>query len=93
MRLHNDIHKALYSKCYTVGIFIDLEKAFDMIWHEGLLQKLRKIGIQDEMYERISQYLQDRTIQVRVGNELSERVRLENGTPQGSVLSPILFSK
>ena len=43
------------------------------------------------MYEWISQFLKDRTIQVRVGKELSERVRLENRTPQGSVLSPILF--
>ena len=91
MRLQDDIHKSLQSKSNTIGIFIDLEKAFDMIWRDGLLQKLRNIGINGNMYKWITEFLTNRTIQVRIGNELSGKAKLQNGSPQGSVLSPILF--
>ena len=91
MRLQDDINKAIHTKGHTIGIFIDLEIAYDMIWKDGLLYKLRKLGIENEMYRWIDKLLTDRTIQVKVGNELSDVIRLENGTPQGSVLSPVLF--
>ena len=91
MRIQDDVNKALRTKSNVVGLFIDLEKAFDMVWKDGLLQKLRNIGIQKRMHDWIEDFLTDRTIQVRVGNQLSRKVRLENGTPQGSVLSPVLF--
>ena len=62
-----------------------------MVWKDGLLQKLRNLGITNRMHDWIADFLSDRTIQVRVGIELSTKKTLENGTPQGSVLSPILF--
>ena len=91
MRLQDDINKAIHTRGHTIGIFIDLEKAYDMIWKDGLLYKLRKLGIENEMYRWIDDFLTDRTIQVKIGNELSDVIKLENGTPQGSVLSPVLF--
>ena len=91
MRLQDDINKAIHTKGHTIGIFIDLEKAYDMIWKDGLLYKLRQLGIENEMYNWIDDFLTDRTIQVRIGNELSDVIKLENGTPQGSVLSSVLF--
>ena len=91
MRIQDDVNKALRTKSNVVGLFIDLEKAFDMVWKDGLLQKLRNIGIRKRMHDWIEDFLTDRTIQVRVGNQLSRKVRLENGTPQGSVLIPVLF--
>ena len=91
MRLSDDINKSIHTKGSTVGIFVDLEKAYDMIWKDGLLHKLKNIGIRNEMYIWIENFLSQRTIQVKVGNELSDTINLDNGTPQGSVLSPVLF--
>ena len=91
MRLQDDISNTLHNKGHTLGVFIDLEKAFDMLWRDGLLYKLRKIGVCSNMLGWISDFLSNRTIQVRIGSELSERVQLQNGSPQGSVLSPILY--
>ena len=91
MRLQDDINKSIHTKGHTIGIFIDLEKAYDMLWRDGLLHKLQKLGIHNEMYSWIKDFLSHRTIQAKVGNKLSEVVQLENGTPQGSALSPVLF--
>ena len=62
-----------------------------MLWREGLLHKLSKLGIRGNMYEWINGFLSDRRVRVKVGSCLSDEYRLENGTPQGSVLSPLLF--
>ena len=91
MRLQDDINKSIHTKGHTIGIFVDLEKAFDMIWKKGLMHKLKMLGIYKQMYDWIEDFLTDRTIQVRVGTELSDIIKLQNGTPQGSVLSPLLF--
>jgi ribonuclease HI len=62
-----------------------------MIWKDGLMHKVRNLNITDNMYSFIKDFLSNRTIQVKVGDDLSDTVELENGTPQGSVLSPLLF--
>ena len=52
---------------------------------------LKNMGINGKMFTYIKQFLSNRTIQVRVGNTLSGTHTLKNGTPQGSIISPILF--
>ena len=42
MRLQDDIHKSIQAKNHTIGISVDLEKAYDMIWKDGLMYKLKK---------------------------------------------------
>lgn len=91
MRLQNDIQNSINHCEYTIGIFLDFTKAYDMLWKDGLLSKLSKYDIKGNMYKWIENFLTDRTFQVRVSNVLSDRFKLENGTPQGSVVSPILF--
>jgi len=59
---------------------------------EVLLSKLLSYGISDRMFNFIRSFLSNRTFQVRFGSTLSMTKRLENGTLQGRVLSPILFS-
>lgn len=73
-------------------MFLDIEKAYDMLWREGLLIALYDAGIRGRMFNWIRNFLSNRTIQVRVGSELSEELEIENGTPQGSVISPVLFN-
>ncbi len=70
-------------------VFFDIEKAYDTLWREGLLIKLNKIGIGGRMYNWILDVLFERSFQVRVGEEMSASYDILNGTPQGSVISPI----
>ena len=75
-----------------IGIFLDIEKAYDMLWRQGLLMKLRKHKIPQGIYNVLKSFLSNRSIQVKVKNTLSKEVVLENGVPQGSILSPLLFN-
>ena len=91
LRLHTDASNSIKNKSNTLAIFLDFSKAFDLMWHEGLMYKLREKGITGNTYNFIKHFLQDRTIQVRVGASLSDVHKINMGTPQGSVLSPLLF--
>ncbi|KAK7899409.1 hypothetical protein WMY93_020262 [Mugilogobius chulae] len=90
--LENEVRRAQKNQEAVLAVFFDVEKAYDMMWREGLMIKLRKIGVKGRMFLWIQSFMNGRTIQVRVGNELSRCVEVENGTPQGSVISPLIFS-
>ncbi len=70
-------------------MFFYIEKAYAM---ERLLIKLNKLGIGGRMYNWVLDFLFDRTIEVRVGKDFSGMHPVENGTPQGSVCSTLLFN-
>ena len=91
MRLADDVHNSVNNKLYTLSSMIDLKRAFDLVWHDGLLFKMTQLGLDGNIFKWVKDFLTERTIQVRVGTELSSVRRLENGTPQGSVISPLLF--
>ncbi|XP_046542833.1 uncharacterized protein LOC124253160 [Haliotis rubra] len=91
-RLENDIRLAQVKKQYLAAVFLDFSKAFDMVWHDGLLQKLENVGVQGKLANYVQSFLQERSISVLVGDHLSDRHRLDNGTPQGSIISPTLFN-
>ena len=91
-RLREEITETCKRKKWkTVAFSLDVEKAFDSVWHDGLRYKLRELGLPEVSCRLLSSFLTDRTISVRVNSELSTPVKLEAGTPQGSVLSPLLF--
>jgi len=92
LRLHAIIHKSLANKHNVLAVFVDVEKPFDMVNKTGLYLKLLTSGITGRMFQFIRAFLSNRTFQVRVGSTLSVTKLLENGTPQGSVRSPVLFS-
>jgi len=79
------------NKHNVLSVFIDIEKVYDMVNKEVLLSKLLSYGISGRMFHFIRSFLSNRTFQVRIDSTLSMTKRLENGTPQGSVLNPILF--
>ena len=91
IRLQDAINKYNHNKGFTVGVFIDFQSAFDMMWQTGLLVKLRNHGITGNIFSFIKNFLAHRTIQVKVGSALSEKYVIENGTAQGSIISPLLF--
>ena len=92
IRLETDIRKALAMKEVLVAVFFDIEKAYDMLWKEGLMIQLKKLGVGGRLFNWILSFLFGRTIQVRVGADVSTVTEVQNGTPQGSVISPVLFN-
>ena len=91
-RLTEEIKEASkHQKWFTTAFSLDVEKAFDSVWHNGLKYKLYSLGLPDGMCRLLSSFLHERTISVRIHPALSPPVPLQAGTPQGSVLSPLLF--
>lgn len=74
------------------AIFIDIEKAFDKVWHKGLLHKLDQLRIPAYLGKWIQNYLSSRYFKIKIGKIFSEFKVIEAGVPQGSVLGPILFN-
>lgn len=72
-------------------IALDIKKAFDCVWHRGLLMKLSSFGIHGDIYGWISSFLADRHQAVVLDGHTSSSKTLSAGVPQGSVLGPLLF--
>ena len=85
------IEDGLQDKQHTLTVWIDLEKAYDKVWKDGLRRKLQKSGVTGYMYQWISQYLNNRKARVHVNGSYSRKKTLREGVPQGGVLSPTLF--
>ena len=75
----------------TIGVFIDLKKAFDTVDNNILLSKLQCCGIRGLALEWIKSYLFNRRQYVCYNNSISEFKEIKCGVPQGSILGPILF--
>ncbi len=76
----------------TYAVFLDVAKAFDTTWIQGLLYKIGGKGITGKTLGWLNNLLRGRTYCVRVGDQFSEDRPLKVGVPQGSPLSPLLFS-
>ena len=72
-------------------MFCDISKAFDRVWHKGLIFKLKQYGLSENILKWISSYLQYRKQRVFVNSEFSNEKHINAGVPQGSVLGPLLF--
>ena len=92
LRLSNQIQQGFAKQCQTIGVFFDLEKAYDSTWRFGIIKALFKMGIKGKIMRFINSFLSDRFIKVRVGNHISKPFPQEEGVPQGSVLSVTLFA-
>ena len=90
-KLQDAITKAKANKNKLLAVFVDFEKAYDMVWRTGILIKLREYGISGNIFAYIKNFLADTFIQVKYNGQKSEKYRLHNGVIQGSVLSPLLF--
>ena len=91
-RLTNHIHQGFKTRKLTVAAFLDVERAFDRVWHEGLLYKLIALEFPHNLILSMQSFLKNRTFKIKVHNSLSPPGTIAAGVPQGSVLSPTLFN-
>ena len=90
--LLKDFMKAFNRKSYTIALFIDLRKAFDLVDRNILLRKLYTYGIRGIAHDFIKSYLSNRTQYTTFDNFDSTCLETTHGVPQGSVLGPALFN-
>jgi len=83
--------RTLPMKRARAGAFLDVKKAYNSVWHNGLLHKMLSIGIPEGYVRWISDWIRARRYQSRVMGEYSKSCFHEAGVPQGTVLSPLLF--
>lgn len=89
-RLITVIDETFESKRYCASVFLDISQAFDRVWHEGLLSKIKTM-FPTNAYETLKSFLQDRHFLVQNGEALSNLRDINAGVPQGSVLGPLLY--
>ena len=87
------IRNVFVEKEHILTIFFDLEiSLYDMMWKHSILADLWNPGFRGHLPRFIQSFLSERYFKVRVGSTLSELHEQEMGVPQGSILSPALFS-
>ena len=90
-QLENMIRETIIWDEFLVVVFLDIKKAYDMVWAFGLLKELHGIGLRGNLPFFIKNFMNNRTLQVKISTFLSRKFNLDNGLPQGSILSVFLF--
>ena len=85
------VQDAFQEKKTVLAVCVDMQKAFDKVWKQGLLLMLHRSGVRGRMHNWIRQYLHNRRARVRLDGHKSKKKLLREGVPQGGVLSPTLF--
>ena len=91
LKIVHQIYQDINNGKDTCLVFLDVSKAFDKVWHKGLLFKLRQLGIAGTLYDWIEHYLTGRSQKVVINGISSSLKNLQTGVPQGSILGPLLF--
>ena len=92
VRLEHFIREAFAKKKQVLEVFFYLEKAYDTTWKHGILTDLFDLEFRGRLPTFIQNFLSDRHFQVKSGTDFSNSYLQENGVPQGSILSPMLFN-
>lgn len=87
----NEVRESFREGKTMVAVGLDIEKAFDTVWLQGLIFKLMKFGFPQEIVKYIQSYVTDRKFRVSINDVLSDETMISQGIPEGSVLGPILF--
>ena len=91
LEIYNSILNSLENKEANCFVFCDFSKAFDKVWHRGLLHKMKAYGITGNLIDWFSSYLKGRRQKVVIKNNSSACFEISAGVTQGSVLGPLLF--
>ena len=89
-RITNIIENELEEKNVCSAVFLDVAQAFDKVWHEGLIYKLRTI-LPKRYAEILESYLTERFFRIKQGDLYSELKEILVGVPQGRIPGPVLY--
>jgi Exonuclease III len=93
LRVLTPIEHSLHNRGFTTIIAaLDIQKAFDTMWHDGLRLKMTKLNFPINFIRWISNFLTNRTARVKINDTMSPTINLEAGAPQGSTISPTLYN-
>jgi hypothetical protein len=90
--LSQKIAEAFNQTQKVVSLFFDIEAAFDSVWHDGLIFKLIKLGVPSYIIRWLDTFLEGRSFVIKVGDTVTASAPIAAGVPQGSSISPIIFS-
>ena len=91
LKIVHQIYQDINEGKDTCMVFLDVSKAFDKVWHKGLIFKLQKMGIRGNLLKWLKDYISGRHQKVVLNGVESKVCYLEAGVPQGSILGPLLF--
>ena len=83
---------ALADKKQVYMVLRDVAKAFDKVWHNGLKYEILRLGLPDILEKILCNFLENRRAKINIGIAHSNPINLLSGVPQGSVLSPTLYT-
>lgn len=91
LSIHQEVQNNLAGNIPTLGIYVDYKKAYDLVWHMGLIVKLARLNIPSELLKLLVHWLSERKAYITVGTDKSNVFKTYVGLPQGSSLSPYVF--
>ncbi|CAM4765951.1 unnamed protein product [Rotaria magnacalcarata] len=91
LSIYQEIQNNLAANMPTLALYVDYRKAYDMVWHAGLLVKLHDLGMPIALLKMTASWLGNRQAYIAFGDKVSEKYKIDIGLPQGSSLSPFLF--
>ena len=91
LAITQEIYKSFDDGFEVRGVFLDISKAFDKVWHEGLIFKLKQNGISGNLLNLLCGFLRNRNQRVLLNGQVSDWPDVTAGVPQGFILDPLLF--
>ncbi|CAF1269779.1 unnamed protein product [Rotaria sp. Silwood1] len=91
LSIYQEVKNNMTANIPTLAVYVDYQKAYDKVWHKGLIVKLNRLGIPFGLLKLIFSWLNDRRAYVLFGESKSKIFHSSVGLPQGSSLSPYLF--
>ena len=91
LSITHNIYKSFDDGYEVRGVFLDFSKAFDKVWHDGLVFKLQENGISGNLLKDLKHFLTNRKQRVVLNGQSSSWINVKAGVPQGSILGSLLL--
>ena len=90
LSITHEIYSSFDEGLEVRSVFLDISKAFNKVWHDGIIFKLTQNGISGNLLNLLRDFLNDRKQRVVLNGQFSTRKSVNAGVPQGSILCPLL---